>query len=71
MLRTAPDGMSWPAWDGRAFPVMRGMRGQVGCLWHIGCPLSFGAPDWMIPAGSGWLPFSDLGSGLRLPSPVA
>ena len=30
MPRTVPDGMSWPSLDGRAFPIMGGMRGQVG-----------------------------------------
>lgn len=66
MFRIVLDGMSWFVWDGRAFFVMRGMRGQVGCFWYIGCFLFFGVLDWMIFVGFGWLLFSDFGLGLRL-----
>ena len=58
MSRTDPDGTSWPALGGKAFPVMGGMRGLGG--GHL---LAV-----MILAGSAWLPSCDLGSGL---TPVA
>lgn len=47
-----PDGMNWPALHCREFPV-KGRYERAGgtVTWQVGCPLSFRALDWMIPAG--------------------